>query len=384
MGKPGVSRGLLVLALAVAAAVAASLVASAHQQRTRFAVRFDPHKEAKFEHARGEEASRNGADNPVAEQVADRAYPRSYVDDRLALKSRDAFKTKPDILGPSAFLTAGAFSAAEAASPGAWRALGPVTPNVAGEASQFYDPATGTGPPTQESGRVTALAIDPNCGKASAPAALCPVAAAGGGIWRTNNALAAKPAWIAPPASLPTNAFGSLVVDANDASGDTLYAGSGEPNGSGDSEAGLGLFKSTDGGQSWSLVAGSQSVAINRSIGAIAIKPAARHDLHRHGRRPPRLLGGQRRSPDAAERPGARRLQVDGRRRDVHARDRPRDEDPAEPRARIVGRRLVPGRHHEAGARPEQRGRDLRRGRRLRSLALERRRLRAGRRSSRR
>ena len=294
------------LALAVAAAVAASLVASAHQQRTRFAVRFDPHKEAKFERARGEEASRNGADNPVAEQVADRAYPRSYVDDRLALKSRDAFKTKPDNLGPSAFSTAGAFSAAEAASPGAWRALGPVTPNVAGEASQFYDPATGTGPPTQESGRVTALAIDPNCGKASAPAsAPCRlwVAAAGGGIWRTNNALAAKPAWIAPPASLPTNAFGSLIVDANDASGNTLYAGSGEPNGSGDSEAGLGLFKSTDGGQSWSLVAGSQSVAINRSIGAIVVKPGAPGtiyigtDVARHGSSA--ANGGRRTPPNA-------------------------------------------------------------------------------------
>jgi hypothetical protein len=123
---------------------------------------------------------------------------------------------------------------------------------------------------------VTALAIDTNCGKASAPSgAPCRlwVAAAGGGIWRTNNALAARPSWIAPPADLPTNSFGSLVVDANDATGNTLYAGSGEPNGSGDSEAGLGLFKSTDGGQSWRLVPGSADVATNRSIGAIAVQP---------------------------------------------------------------------------------------------------------------
>ena len=306
MGKPGVNRGLVVLAVAAVAAAGALLVASDHQQRTRFAVRFDPHKEAKFERTRGDEASRNGADNPVAEQVADRAYPRSYVDDRLAVKSRNAFKTKPATLGPSAFATASGFSAAQAASPGAWRALGPVTPNVAGEASQFFDPATGTGPATQESGRVTALAIDPNCGKASAPAgAPCRlwVAAAGGGIWRTNNALAAQPAWIEPPASLPTNAFGSLIVDANDASGNTLYAGSGEPNGSGDSEAGLGLFKSTDGGQSWSLVPGSQSVAINRSIGAIAVKPGAPGtiyigtDVARHGSSA--ANGGRRTPPDA-------------------------------------------------------------------------------------
>ena len=104
-------------------------------------------------------------------------------------------------------------------------------------------------------------------------------------------------------ASLPTNAFGSLIVDANDASGNTLYAGSGEPNGSGDSEAGLGLFKSTDGGQSWSLVAGSQSVAINRSIGAIAVKPGAPGtiyigtDVARHGSSA--ANGGRRTPPDA-------------------------------------------------------------------------------------
>jgi hypothetical protein len=306
MGKTAMNRWFFVAAVAVAVAAAALLIARDQQQPARFSVRFDPHKEAKFERARGEEARRNGADTPVAEQVGNRAYPRTYVDDRLALKSHDAFKTKPRTLGASAFSTTSAFNAAQAADPGAWRALGPVTPNVAGEASQFFDPATGTGPPTQESGRVTALAIDPNCGKAAAPAgAPCRlwVAAAGGGIWRTNNALASKPAWIAPPAGLPTNAFGSLIVDANDATGNTLYAGSGEPNGSGDSEAGLGLFKSVDGGQSWQLVAGSRAVAINRSIGAIAVKPGAPGtiyigtDVARHGSSS--ANGGRRTPPNA-------------------------------------------------------------------------------------
>lgn len=80
--------------------------------------------------------------------------------------------------------------------------------------------------------------------------------------------------------------------------------GTGEPNGSGDSEAGVGLYKSTDGGSSWSLVSGSIAntapcganptsftcpVATSRSIGAIAIDPAnASHlfigtDVARHG-----------------------------------------------------------------------------------------------------
>src|SRR6202043_2579033 len=47
-----------------------------------------------------------------------------------------------------------------------------------------------------------------------------------------------------------------------------------EPNGSGDSEAGVGLYKSTNFGASWTLVAGSASVATGRSIAAIAIDPA--------------------------------------------------------------------------------------------------------------
>jgi hypothetical protein len=84
-----------VLAVALVAAAGALLVASDHQQRTRFAVRFDPHKEAKFERTHARRSLPQRGRQPVAEQVADRAYPRSYVDDRLAVRSRDAFKTKP-------------------------------------------------------------------------------------------------------------------------------------------------------------------------------------------------------------------------------------------------------------------------------------------------
>jgi hypothetical protein len=300
------------------------------------------------------------------------------VDDRLAIKSRAVFKNKPSDLGASAFSSTAAFVAAQAADPGAWAALGPVTPSVSGEASQFFDPATQTGPTTEESGRVTALAIDPNCGKGSAPAgAPCRlwVAAAGGGIWRTDNALAATPAWIAPPASLPTNAFGSLIVDPNDATGKTLYAGSGEPNGSGDSEAGLGLFKSTDGGQSWQLVAGSQAAALNpfdrrdRSQAGRSEHLYIGTDVARHGSSA--ANGGRRTPPNAAERTGARRLQVDERRGELHDREQPRVANPAEPES--TGRRvgLVPGRDHEAPARSKRLLDRLRRDLRIRPLALE-------------
>ncbi|MCW3064840.1 MAG: hypothetical protein JWN32_2012 [Solirubrobacterales bacterium] len=238
-------------------------------------------RQAKFERGKGKEGSRTGPTTPAAEQVGNRAYPRSYVDDKLAIQGGQDFRNLPS--GPTATRTRAGTRATTFTQP--WNELGPFTPNVAGPDSQFFDPATLTGPSTQESGRVTALAIDPAC-----VAGNCKmwVAAAGGGIWRTNDALAAHPTWTPPPASLPTNAFGSIYYDA---AHDVLYAGSGEPNGSGDSEAGLGLFRSTDGGASWSLVPGSDAVATNRSIGAIAIDPsdATGHtiyigtDVARHG-----------------------------------------------------------------------------------------------------
>jgi len=121
-------------------------------------------------------------------------------------------------------------------------------------------------------------------------------------VWKTTNALASSPGWTPASNGIPSNAIGSLAFDPSDATGNTLYAGTGEPNGSGDSEAGVGLYKSTDGGLSWSQVAGSTAatapcasgsglcpVASGRSIGAIAIDPAnPSHifigtDVARHG-----------------------------------------------------------------------------------------------------
>src|SRR4051794_24354997 len=129
---------------------------------------FDPRKEAKFERAGGE-ADRKGPDTPAAEQVDNRAYPRTYVDDRRAAAARVKFNRKAKKPGRPAYDADSAYQRAVAATPGAWTALGPVTANVPGASGQFWDPATETGPATQESGRVTALAIDPNCGKPSAP-----------------------------------------------------------------------------------------------------------------------------------------------------------------------------------------------------------------------
>jgi hypothetical protein len=237
-------------------------------------------KEKVEEH--GHEGKAEIVSGPSQVQVDQRAFPRHYVDDSIARAGRQAYLD-----------TAGA---AALASP--WNELGPFTPTVPKE-------VTYTGAPTTNSGRVTAMAIDPNCGQ---PRAGCRVwiAAAGGGIFRTDDALAAHVAWLPASTGLTTGSFGSLIVDPTDPTGNTLYAGSGEPNGSGDSEAGVGLFKSTDGAQTWALVPGSVAIAQNRSIGAIAIDPDngalyVGTDLARHGSS---SVNGGRRTPPNAPRLG--------------------------------------------------------------------------------
>jgi hypothetical protein len=173
---------------------------------------------------------------------------------------------------PNAFIgaarqrgAAAAFSALQADSlvNQAWAPLGPVVGNVAG-------PWTYTGRPSVVSGRITGLAISPYCVPRNCTLF---VAAAGGGIWRTNDALSRTPQWTSVSNGLPTDAIGSIILDPTDWTHRTLYVGTGEINGASDSEAGLGLYKSEDLGASWELVPGSYAVSVGRAIGAIAVDP---------------------------------------------------------------------------------------------------------------
>jgi hypothetical protein len=144
-----------------------------------------------------------------------------------------------------------------------WQGIGPSVGTEPG-------PVTFTGAPGITSGRVTSLAISPRCEEDSCTVL---VAAAGGGIWKTRNAFAPSPSWRPTSSGLPTNAIGALLYDPTDRTGSTVYVGTGEQNGSSDSEAGLGLYKSTDGGEHWKAVPGSFDVAHDRAIGAIAVDP---------------------------------------------------------------------------------------------------------------
>jgi hypothetical protein len=181
------------------------------------------------------------------EDFAHRAYPKRDIPTHATRNAISGFKQFRERA-----VRERAFTPQAVAS--AWELIGPSVADVP-------DILTFTGTEYVTSGRITALAIAPSCVPGNCRLY---VGAAGGGIWRTDDALAATPTWTFVSGSFGTNAIGSLFIDPNNIN--TIYAGTGEPNASGDSEAGVGIYKSTDGGNNWALVPGSD-IFFQRSIG---------------------------------------------------------------------------------------------------------------------
>jgi hypothetical protein len=119
-------------------------------------------------------------------------------------------------------------------------------------------------------GRTTAIAIANNCSNSHCRAWITP---AGGGIWRTDKAFSNNPKWDYLGGPLGINAAGAVTVDINDPTGNTVYVGTGEANicGSG-CVAGVGLYKSVDGGNTWTGPLGQPELG-GKGIGEIVIKP---------------------------------------------------------------------------------------------------------------
>jgi len=184
------------------------------------------------------------------EKYKQRAYPLKQIPAELTHNTRLQFER---VVSET---TAGLRGEPMAAQ---WQSLGP--------SKALFPPIDSA--PYVTSGRISALAIGPSCTRA-----ICPiyVGAAGGGIWRTYKGLSDTPAWTQISGSFATNTTGSITVDPTDSTGNTIYVGTGEPNTSADSGAGQGIYKSTDGGNTWSLLAGS-AFAVNNSVSSVVIDP---------------------------------------------------------------------------------------------------------------
>lgn len=90
------------------------------------------------------------------------------------------------------------------------------------------------------SGRITSLAVDPTDSNTVY------AAAAGGGLWKSTDG---GTAWSPITDNFPRLSSGSVAIDPNNPL--TLYYGTGELNFNIDGYPGAGIFKSTDGGASW-------------------------------------------------------------------------------------------------------------------------------------
>jgi hypothetical protein len=242
-------RGRIAAVAAVTAVLAAVPLAGALRS-SHHPSAADRAASARLAHATLQERARSevGGEGDT-EAYADRAYPASDI---AIDQIRGAIAANESVAAHGAKLTS------------KWDALGPETLNVDRLGTQAFNKAT------QWSGRVTALTVDPKC---KPQECTLYVAAAGGGVWRSKNALAPSPQWTHISDGIPTNAIGSIAIDPNDKTGRTVYVGTGEGNGAADSEAGLGLYKTTDDGAHWTLVPGSSAKAANRSITWVAVEP---------------------------------------------------------------------------------------------------------------
>ena len=163
-----------------------------------------------------------------------------------------------------------------------WAPLGPT--HAQGLDNQYRDRSVYNAGTPDFSGRIAHVAIDPNC-RENGQCTLW-IANANGGVWRTNNALDASPKWQYVSNGFEHNNTASIELDPNDKQARTLLVGTGEPNACGSGcEAGVGIYKSTNAGNTWVGPFGETTGPAcgtgtspcrafnNRAVGSIAVKP---------------------------------------------------------------------------------------------------------------
>lgn len=210
---------------------------------------------------------------PAQEQYENRAYPATSVGTAQVTASRTNFGKK-------------------SRSTSGFTQVGPDGQDVPGL-------VTYTGQKSTVGGRTTAVLPLPGCTSTSCTVL---IGTAGGGVWRSTNAAATAPTWAPVGSGITSNAIGSLTQ-----AGSLIYAGTGEANGSSDSEAGTGLFVSRDNGSTFAQVptklADGTDLALGRSVATVAVdRTNAKHlfvgtAVARHGSS---SVNGGRFTPPAA------------------------------------------------------------------------------------
>jgi len=187
-------------------------------------------------------------------------YQRAYPNDTISVAQMDAARSS--FAAVASRTGEGPTSALTWSEAGPSRALYPFDPlrNWSNYVPNAY----------VASGRTTSIAISDTCVPLNCRAYITP---AGGGVWSTQDILTTEPRWSYLGGPLGINAAGSVTIDPNDKTGNTIYIGTGEANicGSG-CVAGTGLYRSTDGGSSWQGPLGKKELS-GKGIAKILIKP---------------------------------------------------------------------------------------------------------------
>src|SRR6185312_1894601 len=176
-----------------------------------------------------------GANNYDAYLQAAKAYPANAIPPAIAARAEATFNS---------IATNDAKKGDPKAKGNKWEQLGP------GENAREPGVISFSGATNDTASRVTSLVADPDC---TAKKCRLWAGAAGGGVWTTEDATAKDPHWKQIDADgLDQNSVGTLVLDPTDKKHDTLYLGTGEGNRcSSGCEAGVGIYKSKDGGNHW-------------------------------------------------------------------------------------------------------------------------------------
>jgi hypothetical protein len=255
------------------------------------------HQPVPFVHNHAE-GGYEGLTSASQEAYDNRAYPRQYISPSQENRARKAFTQlsadngNGGKSGGGGTTGPGSGSGSSTGTSG-WSLLGPTTTHDENPLLAYG------GLPQTLSGRALALLVLPGCDSTQCDLF---VGTAGGGVWHTANALGDQgtQAWQAVNQGLTSNA-----VDVLQYAHGLVYAGTGEPDGSNDSEAGRGLFSldPTNLAAGWSQV-GSAGVANDRALSGLWVDPTdASHivigtSAARHGASA--VWGGRAFPPDAA------------------------------------------------------------------------------------